>query len=375
MVHERSAMQIERRPTHEVPALENAPGAHVAVGGNGQRIEATTDGDHRQRRGSTGERELPWKAGKWANLAQAVTNHGTVREAMRASGLDWDVKKVPVYTLTMSPNGVGYTEVPRFHAIAREDNERVLGITGNVWRPWQNREMAEFADVLIDASKSSQSGMGEIKGGQQVFVSVKLDNDLTPPGLPDEQTDAYMIMTNGHNGGTSATLGVWAFKWACVNGLLAIVPGVTHVFKIRHTKTMHTRIDEAGKILAQTHAYLEDYQELMDQLLGIQMGTDVKAFAEELLPIPKNLSGEKLRRAERKQVRRRRSLERWFERTDTIDHGLLSTGYGVLQTVVEWRQWAQEENKRRRLTQMERMINQPADPVVLRARNLVLARR
>ena len=316
-----------------------------------------------QPRGSTGySRTVPWGVAKYVASSEALQRAANARQAMIAAGLDWEVDLHDVYLANQ-------TQVKDHYAVVRLDTMSPLGIVGKRYVPVQNRRLAEYTDTLVTASGGSGVGMGEIKGGRKVFTVVQL-NDIRPAGMPDETLGSFLVNSNSHDGSSVLYSTVVNVRWACLNGLIALVE-MPHTVKVRHTGNVEMRMKEAQRILAGASAYLTEQVDLMEELLGINIqvrGTQALELVDELIPIPDEGPARQTQ-----QARQDALMALWLNSDNLND--VRGTGWGFVNAVAEWDQWDPAAVRRRRLDPMERLLGSGSTvgELTRRARDLVLS--
>ena len=77
----------------------------------------------------------------------------------------------------------------------------VLGVVGRGYTPIQNEEHAALLDALVDESGAHFETAGSLRGGRQVFLTMKLPTTMQIGGV--DPVDLYLIAFNSHDG-TSA---------------------------------------------------------------------------------------------------------------------------------------------------------------------------
>ena len=88
-------------------------------------------------------------ANPWSKIGQDVKGETNVQNALVKAGLDWNVKKVPMFF-----NGIdGVTTISDNFLNVRKDNQKQLGVVGNRYQIIQNTEAFEFMDRLFENHK------------------------------------------------------------------------------------------------------------------------------------------------------------------------------------------------------------------------------
>jgi phage/plasmid-like protein (TIGR03299 family) len=320
---------------------------------------------------SYANRRLPW-AGGAAKLKEAGkllnVQAPTMRQALRPAGLDWTVDLVPLYAPNLG-DGDANVPVPHRSGVQRSDNGSIVGVVGDRYEPVQNRRLAEFTDLLVDTGKSSLAGMGEAYGGSKVYSIVKMDGDLSIPGMPDEGIGGFLIAQNSHDGSTALTVSVIGIRWACTNGLISTVPGIAHKVSVRHTGNVEAKMKEAHRIMATATGYLNKLELLVPKMLA-QPVTAVQAtqMVEELVPVPQATGDNE--RAVNNALRTQSDILSNWKHSDNLND-IRYTAWGFHNAIVEWDQHTSRTRRKRTRTPMERFMTDQQSALVPRSLKLL----
>ncbi len=198
--------------------------------------------------------ETPWHGkGVKVNEADAYS----VDLCIKASGLDWKVSKVPLYT----KDG---REVPGAFATMRMDDGAIFGTVGDKYTILQNEDAFNFFQPFLDTRQVSIETAGSLYDGSKVWVLAKLANNLQVTF--GDEVSKYLLLHHSHDGSSSVGVLGTGVRVVCQNTLrMAKEDGATKVFgKVRHTARMEARLDAARDQLAQAnhlfHLTVEKYQ-------------------------------------------------------------------------------------------------------------------
>lgn len=327
---------------------------------------------YKQEFNSRDNRQLPW-AGGAAMLRDAGkllnVQSPSMRQALKAGGLDWTVELVPLYAPNLG-DGDANVLAPKM-GVQRSSDGAVVGVVGDRYSPVQNRQLAEFTDMLIGTGKGSLAGMGEGYGGSKVYTVTKMDQELAIPGMPDEGIGGFLVAHNSHDGSTAMTVTVVGIRWACTNGLISTVPGVAHTVKVRHSGNMERKMVEANRVMAQATGYLHKMETFIPEMLSIPV-SNVRAaeIVEEMVPVPQATGDNK--RAVENALRTQRDILANWKSSDNLND-IRNTAWGFHNAVVEWDQHTTRSKRKRKLQPMERFMTSTQSPLVGRSLELVRA--
>jgi len=271
----------------------------------------------------------------WHNLAQ--TTFGADDQVTTAQMLDgallskWDVRLEDIAL----PEG--YTCDKPSYLVVRDNpftagERNVLATVGDRYHPYQNEELFAFGDNLLDGGGYWESA-GSIKGGRQVFGSLKLDKQivLDPSGIADK-TDTYLLVTTSHDGSSAIQAMTTPVRVVCQNTLNMALAGMKQSYKVRHTATAGGRVDQARLALGLTFNYLDKFEEEAQALFATTISDkQFHDIVKALYPVPADDAG-------------KASVTKYESKIDTISDlyftsptqfGIKGTAWGAYNALTE----------------------------------------
>ncbi len=192
----------------------------------------------------------------WHGLGQIVTDYPNSADAMRFAGLDFEVKKSPLFTsgtgLQVSADGMettpGQIAVPNAFATLRTDTNQPLGVVGNDYSIIQNQEAFAFFDAIVGGGNGIlYEAAGALGNGSKIFVTAKLP-DYIKVGSND-YIEQYLFLTTSHDGSGSITAAFTPIRICCNNTLNAALKNMSNVVRIRHTNGAVGKLVEAHRVM------------------------------------------------------------------------------------------------------------------------------
>jgi len=193
----------------------------------------------------------------WHGLGQIVEQYPTSEEAIKHSGLDYEVAKSPLFTkssgIIETANGIeiGNNElhVPNYYANIRTDNSAVLGVVGKDYHIVQNREAFNFFDAIVGGGEGIlYETAGALGQGERIFITAKLP-DYIRVGNGDDVTEKYIFLTTSHDGSGSITAAFTPIRIVCQNTLNASLRSMSNVVRIKHTSGAKQHLENAHKVM------------------------------------------------------------------------------------------------------------------------------
>lgn len=226
----------------------------------------------------------------WHGLGHLVGyDHGlTTAEMMDLGGLSgWNVHKEEVQLAE------GYKMVlnRELHIVVKDEvdgGKTVLGWTGKEYSTFQNEQLFELADSIVEVlgeeGKGEWDAMGSLKEDTIVFGSIRLNN-LT---IGDEdEIQQYVLVNTSHDGSMSIQASNTNVRTVCWNTLNYALKGVKQTFKMRHSSNVNGRVQEAREALGIQAEYSAAFEEEANKLFQQPVSTDkFWDIVCELYPVP-----------------------------------------------------------------------------------------
>lgn len=260
-------------------------------------------------------REIPWHG-----LGNIVESELTAAEAIVAAGLDWTVSLQPMIQRLASGD---HREVEKSFLVVRDSDESVLGKVSDRYTPFQNSEAFDFFDTLVDSDEAKYDTAGSLFDGRIVWLTAKLPTDITVAGLETERIETYVLLHTGHDGSKSITISVTPVRVVCANTLNLATARAKRTWNAVHSAKAAGKVSEARETLGLTFAYVEEFKDLAERLLAVDLElAGFEALATRLLPT----QSEKMKDA----------LVDHHASTPTLTDEVRNTGWGAVNSVGEY---------------------------------------
>ncbi len=235
-------------------------------------------------------KEVPWH-----RLGKVVNERMTSRECIQEALLDYTVTKAPVYVKYKENLIVdGVTQrgklIPDKYATYREDTGVAFNVVGSNYEVIQNRDAFNFFDDIVGENRAIYETAGALGNGETVFITAKLPDHLLIGGK--DTIDQYILLTMSHDGSGSIIAKFTPVRVVCNNTLTSALSSGRNVFKIKHTKSAKSRMEEAQQLLQITYKNGIATQELYQSLSKINIDDSTREqFFFDLFLTPEELAG------------------------------------------------------------------------------------
>jgi phage/plasmid-like protein (TIGR03299 family) len=271
----------------------------------------------------------------WHRLGEVLPAEFDAAQAMRHAKLGgWNVRKEPLQTAPMlSAHGVTTLPVPDQFATVRTNpmtgRPDVLGVVGRGYTPIQNEAHADLLDALVDESGAHFETAGSLRGGRQVFITMKLPTTMRVGGV--DPVDLYLVALNSHDGTSAFRLLVSPVRVVCANTQAAAIGRAKSSFSIRHTSGAHGYIEAARQALGLTFAYAEAFQAEADAMIARTITDEqFSAIVSQLWPVD-----DKSERSKSIGGNRHRTLTRLLRHSPT-NEAIRGTRWAAYQAITEY---------------------------------------
>lgn len=261
-------------------------------------------------------REKPWHG-----LGTRVEEAPNSADALRLSGLDWQVIQEPIYTDAKE-------KVEGYKANIKNTDRQVLGVVTDRYKVIQNKEAFAFTDELIGAGVRYETA-GSLLGGRKVWLLARLPREFIISG---ERISPFLIFSNTHDGSGAVRVAITPIRVVCNNTLNLALNTAKRSWSMIHTGDIKGKIQEAKDTLFMADKYMEnlgrEFEKLRRQKITDQQ---VKEYIDLLLPLEKGSTIVQI-----KNVRKLREdmKQRYYEAPDLKDIG--NNAYRFLNAVSDF---------------------------------------
>jgi phage/plasmid-like protein (TIGR03299 family) len=215
-----------------------------------------------QRHSFVSAKELPWHG-----LGKIVDHAMTSDEAIKESGLDYTVKKVPNHAaiplnFDVKDSVVEHVVNPKSFSTVRTDTREIIGTVGADYNIIQNVDAFKFFDDITRAKEAMFQTAGALNNGDIIFISAKLPSYISVRGV--DIIEQYLLLFNAHNGSKSIEVMFTPTRVVCNNTLTYAMQKAKIKYRIRHTKSASNKLDEAKKVLHIQNKLTNDIGDLYD---------------------------------------------------------------------------------------------------------------
>lgn len=216
----------------------------------------------------------------WHKKGIKLDSPPTSEEAIRLAGLNWNVQLADLFTKNkVKANG--------YYGVQRMDNNNILGVVGNGYRPLQNSKAFEFFDPLINEKYADYETAGAIDDGKIIWILVKINKESKFDVLEGDTIEKFLLLSNSHDGSSSVSIKFTPIRVVCQNTLnYALSQGETT--KIRHVYSMDKKMIDLAKTILPIDSVYKNIEKLFVNMSTIKLKSkQVDQYFESIYPIKK----------------------------------------------------------------------------------------
>lgn len=215
----------------------------------------------------------------WNGLGADVTKCTNMEQVLRASGLNYNVVKRPLYFGDSWGDENPHNELINRFVTVRESDNHPYDVVSDKFEIVQNRDAFDFVNYM--GSEVSFEKAGETATGM-VYVIAKLpDVDI----LGDAFTP-YVIFRNGFNAKVKITAAICPLRIVCQNQFNFAFRNTENTVTIRHVQNAEQKLQEARETLRMTADYMTELHQMAERYAGVQISEfQLQRFLREAFPM------------------------------------------------------------------------------------------
>jgi len=263
----------------------------------------------------------------WHGLGEVYDDLATFDEALDRAKLRWTVSLRPLKTADADA-----IMVPDRYAITRDDTKEIFEVVSDMYRPFQNVELARFGSQLFDTDEKVVETAGSLFNGKRVWLLVSLPDDILVGGK--DRVQKYVVLASGHDGGHAVHIVNTAVRVVCNNTLTCALANYVLGYSFRHGETMNGRIADARKSLKMTFGYYAEFEKTMNEFAQTTFNeSKFEQLTERLLPYPKDKLKDFTEKQRENLEAYRAQLLQTHRVSPTVDR---DNAYGAFNAVTQW---------------------------------------
>jgi phage/plasmid-like protein (TIGR03299 family) len=271
----------------------------------------------------------------WHRLGTVTTDCMTAEQALSTALLGgWNVRKARLQAVDLTGDGVTVLDVPDYQATVRTHpvtgKPDLLGVVGTDYKVIQNEECTELINLLVDEAGAHFETAGSLRGGRQVFLTMKLPKNLHLAGI--DAIDLYLALTTSHDGSAALRIDATPTRIVCANTLRMGLQASRGHYTFRHTANVKGKIAQARSAIGLMWDYYEAFETEAQRMIETELSlAQFRKACEQLWPMPDDPTP----RTRGYHTRRTATLDDLFTTADT-QANIRGTAWAGLQAIGEY---------------------------------------
>lgn len=226
----------------------------------------------------------------WHGLGTPVSNDLTPEQMLICAGLDWEVKKRPLYFR----DGDKLVKDGEAEKLCRVRNGKLepLSTVTSKWNEVQNAEGAEFFADFVRKGQMQMHTAGSLKGGRIVWFLAKLNDGFE--AVKGDHIEGHMLFTIPHMYGKSTDVRFTPIRVVCNNTLTMALrrnAASNQMVAVNHRNPFDS--EKVKEMLGIAHNHLETYKEQAAFLASKKLDSEAASiFFDAVFPRAKKAKGE-----------------------------------------------------------------------------------
>lgn len=160
----------------------------------------------------------------WHGIGYQLDKAPTPQKMLKAAELDWSVSKRPLFTANAPTFAVEPCAcdllLDSYFSLVRDSDNKVLGICGPQYQPFQNSEVFDFFKKFTDAGNMKMEVAGSLKGGRWIWALARIQGGAFNL-MGNDKNYTYLLLCSPHIWGEALTIMFTSIRVVCWNTLTA----------------------------------------------------------------------------------------------------------------------------------------------------------
>jgi len=301
----------------------------------------------------------------WHRLGRPIPRGRDAVETFTDLGIDWGTRLDPIYRKVPVVDVDGFPIINEFgeqqtelvqlekdFMHVRDDNNLELGLVGAGYKPFENIDVAKFADALAGADAAVQvETAGTLYNSRRVFVLVKLPQQIV--ATSEDISEQFILISNGHGGFAGFSAYPTSVRVVCANTLRWSMKDAAKGLSFRHTGNLDEKIGQVRQVLGIAVAETEKFQEQVTALVNTTLlGDKLDQFFLDAYTVAfgklTGLDPDSLKKATERRDKIIAEQKVLLENHRNSLDGIRGTAWSALNAITEW-----HDHKRGRKTTVE----------------------
>jgi phage/plasmid-like protein (TIGR03299 family) len=265
----------------------------------------------------------------WHRLGTVTTDCLTAAQVPDVAYLGgWDVRKEAVQAVASGAVVPNRWATTRVHP--KTGRREVLGVVGKAYQVVQNEQACDLLNFIVDATGAHFETAGSLRGGREVFVTMKLPDSMRIAGV--DAMDLYLALCTSHDASRLGRVLCTPVRIVCANTQAAAFADNTGEYTFRHSGDIQGKLTDVREALGLVPVYLDQFQAEAEKMIDKQLEWEqLQRIADQLWP----LEQDDTETAFLRKMARDRELKHLFDEAPT-QANIRGTAWAGYQAITEW---------------------------------------
>lgn len=192
----------------------------------------------------------------WHGLGARVDDNLTPEEMLKAAGLDWELKRLPLQIAPGpdTPEGFEGLAVTERNAWVRDKDKKIMAVAGTNWRPLQPADALGFMRDYVAAGAATLETAGSLRDGRVVWGLARIKHDFEV--RPGDRVNGYLLITSPNEVGKAITVRTTTVRVVCANTMALAHTGGNGVTQYRQSHMSDFDVAAAKDAVGNAHEQL-----------------------------------------------------------------------------------------------------------------------
>lgn len=269
----------------------------------------------------------------WHGKENPLNGLQTAKEMCIASGIDWPVIQRPIF--------VDGLEVPGLKANVRTNDNTVLGVVSDVYKPIQNYEAFSFLDSIVGSGDAKFNSAGCLFNKYDRPTRIFISAELKPISVLGDQIQNYLVFSHSHDGLNAVKVFVTPVRVVCHNTLTLATESIEkenkkapkRYWSTKHTGDIENKLQVAQQTLNLYTEYMSAFPIVAEKMNGINLSEKDTLDLMDVL-FPDDGTAGKSRMSQNAKTMRDKILAE-YNNTAGDAAKFTGTGWGIYQAITK----------------------------------------
>jgi len=268
----------------------------------------------------------------WHGLGNRVDPTCSVEEMVVAAGLDWKVRQLPLFAQAEDGEMIA---LPQRRALVRDTDNKIMSVTGDIWKPFQNHDALEFFRDYTEAGGAKLETAGALRGGKIIWALASIQEGFTVS--KNDHVKGYILLTSPHEVGKSITVRTTTVRVVCANTMAMAMGKDSAQYSQNHLSNFDVSAAKSAVGLAKEQIYQASLDAKLLAKLKMSAFDNVRFLAKFFQPAPEGVNEDahvqELLNAPDKQSK---VMDQVMRSWGTAPGAIKDNAWGTLNAVTHW---------------------------------------